>query len=261
MKIRQSILIFAIWIPSAAWAATPSFVQVDDQLIDSHYFDKNSELGAKPKKVVLWRDGVLPIRFLPSVEPEIRETFMKACAEWASAAAVRCQEGKYKGAELVVGRSYFGISSGCWSMLGSERYFLFMRRRMNLGPGCEDYATILHEIGHAFGLTHEHQRMDRDEYIEIRSENVSDPFLGFGLKLNFAKQDTEQPTPYDFFSIMHYSRKAGSKNGLDTLVPRPGFESMIHIIGRQTHLSAEDRRTLASLYGPPKETPEISIVY
>ena len=197
---------------ASAGATAASFVQVEDQLIDSHYFSDQQGFGAKPKKVVLWRDGVLPIRFLSNVEAEVRQTFMKACAEWSSAANVRCMEGKYKGAELVVGRAFMGVRTGCWSMLGSERYFLFLRRRMNLGPGCEDYATILHEIGHAFGLTHEHQRMDRDEYVEILEENVADPFLGFGLKLNFAKQNTDQLTPYDFFSIMHYSRKAGSKN-------------------------------------------------
>jgi len=234
-------------------AHAQEFFEVEDQWIDRAYFEGEHTQGGKPQRVKLWPDGVLPIRFKSDVEPGVRELVWQACREWGAAANVKCIEGRYQGAELVIGRSFLGIKQGCWSMLGSGFYFGPLRRRMNLGTRCDTYETVLHEMGHALGLTHEHQRADRDQYVEIRTQNVSDPFLGIGIKLNFAKQATDQLGPYDFFSIMHYGRKAASKNGEDTIVPRAGFDSMLDVIGRAKGLSELDRVSIASLYGAPTD--------
>ncbi|CAG0925966.1 unnamed protein product, partial [Notodromas monacha] len=39
-------------------------------------------------------------------------------------------------------------------------------------PGCWVTGTIIHELLHAFGLIHQHQRYDRDNYITIKTQNV-----------------------------------------------------------------------------------------
>ena len=68
---------------------------------------------------------------------------------------------------------------------------------------------MAHELGHALGLFHEHQRPDRDEYISVVRENIKT-----GQESNFSPVS---PTfidylgvPYDLTSDMHY--RAGVSN-------------------------------------------------
>ncbi len=233
------------------------FVVIGDQLIDADLFDASQRahvLGERPANVRLWPDGVIGIRFGNDVSPALQKTVWAACAEWSAAAHVRCVKGAYKGRVLTIARSFMGFGNGCWSMLGSEAYFMGLRRRMNLGKGCDHYATVLHELGHAFGLTHEHQRMDRDKYVTILTQNVDGQFLGFGTKLNFGLQKGQLLTPYDFLSIMHYDRKAFSKNGKETIRPKADFARFADVMGHGQHLSDGDIMSIQTLYGKPAPT-------
>jgi choriolysin H len=61
---------------------------------------------------------------------------------------------------------------------------------------------ILHEIGHALGFYHEHNRSDRDDYIKIHYENIEP-----GQIRQFQKQENAVfDTNYDYLSIMHYGQ-------------------------------------------------------
>lgn len=229
------------------------FIQSGDQLIDADVFNQGrfSALvaGSKPANVTLWEDGVLPIQFANNVGKELQDMVWAACAEWSEHANVKCVKGPYKRRTLTIGRSYMGNSSGCWSMLGSEVYFMGIKRRMTLGHGCDHYSVVLHELGHSFGITHEHQRPDRDKYVDIFEENVDPGFANFNTKLNFNTQAGDLLTPYDFDSIMHYSRRSFSKNGKDTIVPKGENKSKIDSIGRAQHLSEYDIISIQTLYG------------
>ncbi|CAK5081034.1 unnamed protein product [Meloidogyne enterolobii] len=57
-----------------------------------------------------------------------------------------------------------------------------------------------------FGLEHEHQRPDRDRYIEIQWKNVEP-----GKEINFDKiklTDVDIYHTYDYHSLMHYDGTA-----------------------------------------------------
>lgn len=110
---------------------------------------------------------------------------------------------------------------------------------------------ICHEMGHAFGLEHEHQRPDRDGYVEVLEENIVP-----GNEALFAiAGGATMHGAYDFESVMHYGRNVLAKQpGLDTLQAKPGFEKYQRRMGNFA-LSPGDRAVMAHLYGPPAVAP------
>jgi hypothetical protein len=68
---------------------------------------------------------------------------------------------------------------------------------------------VLHELGHAIGLRHEHQRMDRDNFIIVNYENI----LKFKNDFDKAPQFYNiNNYDYDYESIMHYPSFAYTNN-------------------------------------------------
>jgi len=84
------------------------------------------------------------------------------------------------------------------------------------------HGTITHEMLHTLGLGHEHQRPDRDDFVTVLFDKVRP-----GLEHNFDRLDDTAFTtfgiPYDFGSVLHYSRTAFSTDGSDTLIPKVKF--------------------------------------
>ncbi|KAG8186675.1 hypothetical protein JTE90_014751 [Oedothorax gibbosus] len=119
---------------------------------------------------------------------------------------------------------------GCYSYVGKRRG----GQSLSLGDGCYFIGSILHELAHAVGLFHEHQRSDRDNYITIFKDNID---KGHENNFELISPNAELIyTSYDYDSIMHYGDYAFSKqpkvlktmeakNGRPLLEPfdRPGF--------------------------------------
>lgn len=91
---------------------------------------------------------------------------------------------------------------------------------MSVGFTCFSIQTAVHEIGHAIGFYHEHNRPDRDDHIKIITENL---LSGFQVQRQFEKLNSDDVNllgfGYDYNSIMHYDKDAFNKyNHLDTIV-------------------------------------------
>lgn len=117
------------------------------------------------------------------------------------------------------------------------------RQEIRLSPRCR-VGVVLHEIGHAVGLAHEHNRHDRDQYLEnICLENIYPEALS-----NFQPDSEDTFGEYDFESIMHYSQMAFSRNRSRTIVPKEERVPPGVLIGQRRNLSAGDIRHLQHLY-------------
>lgn len=106
-----------------------------------------------------------------------------------------------------------------------------------------DWATVgnvIHEIGHAIGLKHEHAKPNRDKYIIIHEENIRTK-----RENNFSKMQSAVFTEgLDFNSIMLYPPKAFSKNGEYTITKVDG--SLYS--AQRNQLSLDDIETVEAMY-------------
>ncbi|XP_078540694.1 embryonic protein UVS.2-like [Lissotriton helveticus] len=127
---------------------------------------------------------------------------------------------------------------GCWSFMGRTRG----PQSVSLGVGCLSRGSIQHELNHALGFHHEQSRSDRDDYVKIMTEFISD-----GNLANFNKENTNNlGLEYDFSSIMHYGRYAFTKtSGQATIVSlkNPNAE-----MGQTVGLSNLDLAKINRLY-------------
>ncbi|XP_030649908.1 low choriolytic enzyme-like [Chanos chanos] len=137
-------------------------------------------------------------------------------------------------------RDYISIESrsGCWSYVGRTRGAQVVSL---MRTGCVHHSVIQHEMLHALGFNHEQSRSDRDDHVRILFQNVIS-----GMEHNFRKVQTNNlGTPYDYNSVMHYSRTAFSKNGQPTIVPIPDPRVPI---GKATQMSPNDILRVNRLY-------------
>lgn len=96
---------------------------------------------------------------------------------------------------------------------------------------------MIHELGHAIGLFHEHSCPDRDCYIQVNYTNIES---GTDLEqfniLDYPGLNTHD-LPYDYNSIMHYSGDASAK---DPSFPTIQALDPNIIVGRAVELSRLD---------------------
>lgn len=149
---------------------------------------------------------------------------------------------------------YVNVTSepgGCYSNIGfNNRVQQLNLQNNDLDVGCFRIGTIVHEFLHALGFYHQQSTWNRDDYVRIVEENITE-----GMEFNFEKYDnntvTDYGQEYDYGSVMHYPATAFSKNGEMTIVPLQ--EGAEELMGQRLQMSESDIIKLNSMYKCPQK--------
>ncbi|CAD5219550.1 unnamed protein product [Bursaphelenchus okinawaensis] len=191
-----------------------------DVLVKPHRYQSISDphkLSAviKEKGSNRWKNNTLYYILSPQYHPEEKKAIVEAMLHLETKTC-------FKFVERTTQKDYLNIrkEDGCYSYVGR----VGGKQLMSLSSGCLYSYIIQHELLHALGLEHEHQRHDRDKYIKVKFKNVEK-----GKEDNFDKISSHlidlYDQPYDFKSIMHYDSKAfgrydwNKRRKLETMLP------------------------------------------
>lgn len=175
----------------------------------------------------LWPAGKIPYAIDANLPSRHRVT--DAIAHWEERAPLRFRPSEPEDVSYV----YFAPGLGCSSELGRQPRW----QTLTVGPKCTT-GQVIHEIGHAVGLWHEHGRADRDQFVEIVWENVP---TNHESQFKQRLAETRDLGPYDYRSIMHYGATAFSPDG-DVTIEAPVE------IGQREGLSDGDVAAVETLY-------------
>ena len=178
----------------------------------------------------LWPGGVIPCVMDEGFTEAAARAMQVAIDEWNSKTVItlleRTTEPDYV---LFVPEPSSPFRPFCSAQLGrvggQQRIWLLRPE------GCSVRAAI-HEIGHAAGWKHEHQRVGRDHCVTVAQAQLNGP-------LRYAcTSETLAGGPCDFASVMHYGRIGSLPPGIPVTSDR---------------LSPGDIDGVARMYGKPPE--------
>jgi len=192
-----------------------------------------------------WPNGVVPYEFDGNVTIENRELAIEAMAEWEMVARLFLQPRNGESNYIHI-QNHSSANNSMIGMIGGEQII-----------NIHDWGkfVIVHELGHALALWHEHSRPDRDTYVTINWDRIPDEKEEANFYIHSGGYIIG---PYDFDSIMHYSQCAFSeceeecRDDLDncrTITVNPPWDILWqNLIGQKNHLSNLDEITMSLMY-------------
>lgn len=241
--------------PAVSIPSVDDFIRIDDMLVSPDQYgllmtpprsQRQANFSPRSQFQWYWDFGVIPYEMAPNLSDAERARIRASMDVWSRTAPVIFVPRTTQTGFLPVTRDELQgpEASPCFARLGHAPGVV---SRLNLGNACwndRTNGTILHELGHVLGFSHEHQRSDRDTYITIDFGNVAE-----NARPNFNKLTFPAPGPYDFHSVMHYgSDFFALDRSRPTISPRPEYRSQAGQLVRRNELSDNDHNMMAVLY-------------
>ncbi|OED38305.1 hypothetical protein AB833_20345 [Chromatiales bacterium (ex Bugula neritina AB1)] len=184
-----------------------------------------------------WPNGVVPYYINTDLSDSVVEKIQSAIDHWNSIGAVTLVERTQLNSALYPDYIDFVDANRCASWIG---YQATGPQKIYTGDYCSA-GSMIHEIGHALGLLHEHTRPDRDNFVRIHWDRIeTDMELNFEIISGGVALGS-----YDYGSIMHYGPTFFSNDGRPTI---EAIQSTTATIGQRVTTSAGDRKSIAELY-------------
>lgn len=193
-----------------------------------------------------WPGGCIPWRFSAGLSQDEKERLRGAMQRWEGRANIRFIE-RTTQSSYVTFKTEADIDgvhhSDHIGMKGGEQFVSLDP----ITPSDGLHRASRHEIGHAIGLNHEHQRCDRDDFVTV-SPNIKLERIGDYLKL--CGSDVKTVGPYDFGSVMHYNpSKRGTSNDTMDLTGTSGVNKRLLRDSDRENITLGDVAAVNELHG------------
>jgi hypothetical protein len=201
-----------------------------------------------------WQGGVVPFQAdcgLENNELALFSTAMKHIEEKTSVRFERYDSSKHDN-WVILADVIDGVAS---SRVGRMKDKGWQTVNLDTDWGAfGDYGlgSAIHELVHALGWLHTQARPDRLEYVTINNINIEDgKGRQFDAQQSSVYDAVQKCRGYDYGSIMHYNKKAFSKNGENTITTLDSSKQ--DVIGYRDGLSTQDATEIEEYYfGSPK---------
>ena len=190
----------------------------------------------------LWPGGTIPYVIDEALSGDLQQTILEAINEFNTRTVItlapRTTESDF--VRFVPWGLNANQSAPCSAHLGrlGGEQFVWLASSCNVN-------NTIHEIGHAAGLMHEHQRVDRDRFVTVYPALRGD--------YRYRSESVVGEGPYDYASVMNYN------TGLETIPPGMYLTTNLpKMYGTTGGLSSGDIDGIARMYGQTPSGTTIS---
>ena len=215
---------------------TPEELSPEPAPTPGNPLDGRNKLLAVSSNARLWTDGIIPYVIDPALtNPHLTD----AIQHWNENTVIRLVQrtNEPNWVRFMPG----SVCAATVGMVGGEQGVIL---RESCSPG-----SVVHEIGHAAGLYHEHQRNDRDRQVWVSPRSLRTGSPSFKIAYEQKGALGSDSGPYDYGSIMHYRFIGQMETIPPGIVVGRGGPQLGE--GSDTGLSPADIDGVSRLYGKP----------